>query len=124
MSLIRGSLHWTHQIKGKLYFYSSAYFHHLNSYSVVGKYCKSECSVSLNFLSIFFFLSLTPSLSLYTGENSTTVSENSQGYIFFSLWSLLIIPVFALAFFYIYNRAQTNHRIVELISMKSLSSVS
>ena len=31
LSLIRGSLHWTQQIKGKLYFYSSAYFHHLNS---------------------------------------------------------------------------------------------
>ena len=31
LSLIRGSLHLTQQIKGKLYFYSSAYCHHLNS---------------------------------------------------------------------------------------------
>ena len=31
LSLIRGSLHWTQQIKGKLYFYSSSYCHHLNS---------------------------------------------------------------------------------------------
>nr|XP_022312381.1 uncharacterized protein LOC111117525 isoform X3 [Crassostrea virginica] len=36
----------------------------------------------------------------------------------------MIRSLFALAFLYLYNRARTNHRIVELISMKSLSSVS
>nr|XP_022291414.1 uncharacterized protein LOC111102820 isoform X2 [Crassostrea virginica] len=73
-------------------------------------------------------MNMTPIVIISTvsvvGENSTTVSENSQGYIYFSFLSLLIIPVFALAFLYLYNRARTNHRIVELISMKSLSSVS
>ena len=118
LSLIRGSLYWTQQNKRKLYFYSSSILAPIviiSTVSVVGRYCKSQCFVSLNFLSLSHTIS---------GENSTTVSENFQGYIYFSFLSLLIIPVFALAFLYLYNRARTNHRIVELISMKSLSSVS
>nr|XP_022312802.1 uncharacterized protein LOC111117861 isoform X7 [Crassostrea virginica]XP_022312803.1 uncharacterized protein LOC111117861 isoform X8 [Crassostrea virginica] len=62
-------------------------------------------------LRVLMPMNMTPIVIISTvsvvGENSTTVSENSQGYIYFSFLSLLIIPVFALAFLYLYNRART-----------------
>ena len=68
LSLVRGRFHWTQQNKRKLYFIPVPIVI-ISTVSVVGKYCKSQCFVSLNFLSIFSF-SLSHNISpfLYTGE--------------------------------------------------------
>nr|XP_022312380.1 uncharacterized protein LOC111117525 isoform X2 [Crassostrea virginica] len=64
-----------------------------------------------------------------TGKTTQTTDFSTAGKTLRVLMPMnmsmyMIRSLFALAFLYLYNRARTNHRIVELISMKSLSSVS